>query len=124
MATFLLLIPDLMFNVRVTDTLRALGHTPHDVADADALLAVAHNGATAVVIDSQARTPWQDVVHTLKSDPTTANIKILAFGPHVDVAAQRGAVGAGCDRVVTRGKFASEMPQLLQALVANIPNLE
>ncbi len=124
MATFLLLIPDLMFNVRVTDTLRALGHTPHDVADADALLAAARNGASAIVIDGQARTPWQNVVHTLKSDPTTVGIKILAFGSHVDVAAQRRAVDAGCDRVVTRGKFARQMPQLLQALVTNVPNLE
>jgi len=124
MATFLLLIPDLMFNVRVTDTLRALGHTPHDVRDADALLAAARDGASAIVIDSQARTPWQDVVQALKSDPGTAAIKILAFGPHVDVAAARGAVGAGCDRIVTRGKFAGEMPQLLQALVANVPNPE
>jgi hypothetical protein len=120
MATFLLLIPDLMFNVRVTDTLRAAGHTPRDVADADALLALARDGAAAIVLDTQARTPWQDAVHTLKSDPTTAGIKILAFGPHVDVAAQRGAVGAGCDRIVTRGKFASDMPHLLQALVANV----
>lgn len=121
MATFLLLIPDLMFNVRVTDTLRALGHVPHDMRDADALLAAARAGADAIVIDSQVHTPWQDAVHALKTDPTTAAIKILAFGPHVDVAAARGAVGAGCDRVVTRGKFAGDMPHLLQALVASDP---
>lgn len=106
-----------MFSVRVTDAARALGHTAHDVANADALLAAARADADAIVIDTQARTPWQAAVQTLKTDPATAHIPILAFGPHVDVAAARGAVGAGCDRIVTRGKFANEMPTLLDALL-------
>jgi CheY-like chemotaxis protein len=121
MATFLLLIPDLLFSVRVTDAARALGHTARDVANADALLAAARADADAIVIDTQVRTPWQAAVQTLKTDPATAHIPILAFGPHVDVAAARGAVGAGCDRIVTRGKFANEMPHLLDALLQQAP---
>jgi CheY-like chemotaxis protein len=120
MATLLMLIPDLFFSVRVADMVRALGHTPREVPDAAALLIAAHEDAAAIVIDTQARTDWQAAVHTLKANPATAAIPILAFGPHVDVAASRAAVGAGCDRIVTRGKFSSELPHLLQALLPNV----
>ena len=119
MATIVMLIPDLLFSVRVADTARALGHTSHEAADAQELVSAAHNDAAAIVIDTQARSEWQDAVQQLKADPSTAHIPVLAFGPHVDVAASRAAVGAGCDRIVTRGKFAREMPQLLQTLLAN-----
>jgi CheY-like chemotaxis protein len=114
-----MLIPDLFFSVRVADAVRALGHTPREVSDAAALLSAAREGVAAIVIDTQTRSDWQAAVQTLKADPTTATIPILAFGPHVDVAASRAAVGAGCDRIVTRGKFSSELPQLLQALLTN-----
>ncbi len=119
MATLVMLIPDLLFSVRVADTARALGHTPREVADAQSLVSAVRNDAAAIVIDTQTRSAWQEAVQQLKADPSTAHIPILAFGPHVDVAASRAAVGAGCDRIVTRGKFAREMPQLLQSLLAN-----
>ena len=117
MATLVMLIPDLFFSVRVADTVRALGHTPREVPHAEALVSAANENAAAIVIDTQERTGWQDAVQTIKSNPATAHIPILAFGPHVDVAASRTAVGVGCDRIVTRGKFSKELPQLLQTLL-------
>lgn len=117
MATLLLLIPDLMFSVRVSDVARALGHTTREVPDAAALLAAAREDAAAIIIDTQTRSDWQSAVRDLKADPATAALPILAFGPHVDVTAARQAVGAGCDRIVTRGKFAAELPQLVQELL-------
>lgn len=117
MTTIALLIPDLFFSVRVADVVRALGYTPREVSDAAALLAVARQGAAAIVLDTQERSNWQEAVRLLKADPRTAAIPILAFGSHVDVAAQRAAVAAGCDRLVTRGKLMQELPMLLQQLL-------
>ncbi len=117
MASILLLIPDLFFSVRVADTVRALGHEPRDVSNAAALVAVARQGAAGIIIDTQEGSNWQAAVRQIKGDPQTATIPILAFGSHVEVALQRAAVEAGCDRLVTRGKLMRELPALLQQLL-------
>lgn len=117
MQPIVLLIPDLFFSVKVADAARALGYQPREVANAEALLAAVREGAVGVVLDTQERSGWQDTVQTLKADPATAQVPILAFGSHVDVAASRAAVAAGCDRLVTRGKLSRELPDLLQSLM-------
>ncbi|HEX6288881.1 MAG TPA: hypothetical protein VFZ66_06800 [Herpetosiphonaceae bacterium] len=117
MQPLLLLIPDLFFSVKVADTARALGYQTRDVANADALVAAAREGTAGVVLDTQERSDWQSAVRVLKSDPATAQVPVLAFGSHVDVAASRAAVAAGCDRLVTRGKLSRELPDLLQSLI-------
>lgn len=117
MQPIVLLIPDLFFSVRVADAARALGYQPREVANAEALLGAVREGAVGVVLDTQERSGWQDTVQTLKADPATAQVPILAFGSHVDVAASRAAVAAGCDRLVTRGKLSRELPDLLQSLM-------
>ncbi len=114
--SLLLLIPDLFFGVKVADAARALGYATHDVRNAQDLLAAAQAGATGIIIDTQVRSDWQSVVRTLKADAATVRIPVLAFAPHVDVEAARAALAAGCDRIVTRGKFASELPELLGQL--------
>ncbi len=116
MGQLLLLIPDLFFGVKVADAARALGHATRDVTDAEELLAAAQADATGIIIDTQVRSDWQNAVRTLKADAATARIPVLAFAPHVDVEASRAALAAGCDRIVTRGKLASELPDLLQQL--------
>lgn len=116
MRMLLLLIPDLFFGVKVADAARALGFATRDVASAPALPAAARAGVAGIIVDTQVRSDWQAAVRALKADPASANIPVLAFAPHVDVAATRAAVAVGCDRIVTRGKLASELPSLLREL--------
>lgn len=117
MQPIVLLIPDLFFSVKVADAARMLGYPTREVANAESLTAAVREGAAGVVLDTHERSGWQDAVQTLKADPATAQVPILAFGSHVDVAASRAAVAAGCDRLVTRGKLARELPELLQSLI-------
>ena len=112
--TILLVIPDLIFGVRVADTARALGFTPVETSLAQ-LPRAASGDVALVVIDMSQQDDWQAAIRALKADPATAHIPVLAYGPHVDVAASRAALAAGCDRLVTRGKLMAELPQLLQA---------
>lgn len=107
-----------MFSVRIADAVRAQGWEPCEVASGGSLIAEARAGAAAVVLDTQARGDWLDAVKQLKADDATAGIPILAYGSHVDVEAQRAAVQAGVDRLVTRGKLVAELPELLKRLVA------
>lgn len=119
MLPIVLLIPDLFFSVKVADTARALGYNVREAATAERLAAAVRDGATAVVLDTQTRGDWQAAVRELKADPQTQHVPILAFGSHVNVAAAREAVAAGCDRLVTRGKLAAELPTLLHALLGS-----
>lgn len=116
MQTLVLLIPDLFFSVKVADTARALGYAVREVANAEALAEAARDGAAAIVIDTQERSDWQNAVRAIKAEPATARVPIIAYGSHVDVETMRSAVAVGCDRIVTRGKFARELPDLLREL--------
>lgn len=116
MQPLVLLIPDLFFSVKVADAARALGYQTREVANAEALIVAVREGAAGVVLDTQERSGWQAAIQTLKGDPATARVPVLAFGSHVDVAASRAAVAVGCDRLVTRGKLSRELPELLQSL--------
>ena len=113
----LLLIPDLFFSTKVADTARMLGYRTQEVADVEALLGAVQRGATAIVVDAQVRQDWQGAIRALKADPTTSDIPILVFGPHVDVQTSRAAVETGCDRFVTRGTLARDLPKILSDLV-------
>ncbi len=115
--TMLLAIPDLMFGVRVAETARALGFTPVDAALAGLQEAV-DDHVRLIIVDTGQPGDWQTAITTLKGDPRTAGVPILAYGAHVDVTALRAAVAAGVDRLVTRGKLMAELPQLLQAIAS------
>lgn len=124
MRPLLLLIPDLFFSVKVADVAHALGYPTRDVASAEALPAAAREGVVGIIVDTQVRSDWQAAVRTLKSGSATAHIPVLAFAPHVDVEATRAAVAVGCDRIVTRGKLASELPMLLRELLEPSSNAD
>ncbi|MBA3945740.1 MAG: hypothetical protein H0X37_14375 [Herpetosiphonaceae bacterium] len=113
MRKVLVMVPDLMFGVKIGDVVRALGGTPVDVTPVTLLRHAAD--ADLLVVDSGQLNGWSEAVRALKADPQGASVPVLAFGPHVDVAAQRAALAVGCERVVTRGKLAAELPTLLQA---------
>ena len=111
--TIILVIPDLIFSIRVAETARALGFTPVEVA-LPALSGALNSDVALIVIDTSQRDDWQAAINALKADPASATIPILAYGAHVDVTASRAAVAAGSDRFVTRGKLMAELPQLLE----------
>jgi hypothetical protein len=43
-------------------------------------------------------------------------VRVLAFGPHVEVEALRAAKAAGAGAVMTRGTFGDRLPEVLQDL--------
>ena len=67
--------------------------------------------------------PWQQWMAIIKSSPATKRIPIIAFGPHEDVDLMRTAKESGCDQVLARSRFFSDMPQLLRKY-AHIPDLD
>jgi len=118
-ATIVALTDDLMVGTRIDGTLAAAGYAVQIVGDYDALLAAARAGAGAVVVSFGGRTgDGVAAIRALRANATTARLPILAFGPHVDMAARTAARDAGATRVTTNGAFFTRMPAIIAALLA------
>jgi CheY-like chemotaxis protein len=65
------------------------------------------------------RATWTGVVQDLRAQPQPRP-KIVAFGPHADVAALKLARELGCDTVLTKGEFSSSLQQIVQSQGAEV----
>lgn len=111
------LIPDVFFSVTVRNTIRRLGYEAVLVGDTEALAKQAlENVPRLIIVDATAvRTSegWQTI-----SNLRSANIPVLAFGPHKDVDTLRQAKSAGVSRVVANSQFHREMPTLIERYIS------
>jgi CheY-like chemotaxis protein len=113
--TGLLLSRDLIFTSKVTGTARAMGQR----------VMVAGNSALASAMIEQWR-PKVVFVDLAAGDLVSvpaliayrqaagAGVPFVAFGSHVDTAALDAARAAGCDHVMPRSKFSTELPELIR----------
>jgi predicted metal-dependent hydrolase len=60
------------------------------------------------------RIPWFEWISLVASVPATRRIPILCYGSHVDLEGMKAARKAGAIAVVTRSRFVTNLPQLLQ----------
>lgn len=75
-----------------------------------------------VLVDLNAPDPdWADAVRQLRVAPSTANVPVIAFGPHVDVAAQTLARASGATRVLSNQRFTDGLPDLLAPYLPGQP---
>ena len=111
----LALVPDLMFATQIEQVLERLDYTPTFAQDAAALLARARMAPPALVLlDLAARgIDVPAAIQSLKADPATRAVPVIAFGPHLDATAQAAARAAGADAVVANSKLAFDLPGLL-----------
>jgi CheY-like chemotaxis protein len=109
------LVPDLMFGTQIEGVLERLGYEAELVGDADALARRAREAAPALVlVDLAARgVDVPAAIRALKADAATQGIPVVAFGPHLDAAAQEAARAAGADAVVANSKLAFDLPGLV-----------
>lgn len=113
-ARVLLLTNDLVCSSKVTAAGQQAG-VPVVVAwNSEQLLEKAAEGVELVILDLTARLDVAVTVARLKAlvEPP----KTLAFGPHVHEAKLAGASAAGCDTILTRGQFHSQVDEILDAL--------
>jgi hypothetical protein len=104
---------DLFFAVRLSDVIHKLGHTPQLVETAAQLAAGIDAQPDLIILDLALVRRWEGVIAAAKANPATAAIPVLAFGAHMDVAAQQRGRAAGADRVVANSKFAADLPALI-----------
>jgi DNA-binding NtrC family response regulator len=114
-----LLTGDLTVVSRVEGAAGRMGATLHTAASLDQL-ADCCNAAPADVVMVDLATPAVDMhalVKDVKMNQLTAP-RIVAFGPHVHELRLAAARQAGCDEVVSRGQFFSQLDSILVRCVA------
>jgi CheY-like chemotaxis protein len=111
----LLLSDDMMFSSRITGTARDLGLSIRSARAMDALKTLVQNEQPACVIVDLANPGL--VIGELSgwlAETCSPAPRIIAYGSHVDTETLKRAREAGCDLVLPRSKFVTELPQKLR----------
>jgi CheY-like chemotaxis protein len=110
----LLLCDDLIFASRITGTARSLGAEVKPARGIDALVELARAEAPPCVIIDLAYPGLvlEDLLQKLR-EACPALPRIVAYGSHVDTETLRAARAAGCDPVLPRSKFVTDLAQEL-----------
>ena len=117
--TVVLLSRDLMGASRIEGAARQAGAQFRMFANLDAATECCATQPVALVIVDLA-TAGLDVaavVERLKSE-SERSPTIVAFGPHVHVASLEAAKDAGCDEVLSRGQFMSQLDTIFERYTA------
>lgn len=110
------LAADLLFASRIRATAAAGGVRLRLVRTVEEALAVARAGAKRLILDLDLRNGDPiALLRTLRGDPVTAAIPVIAFVSHVREDRIAAARDAGATRVLARSAFVRELSQLLAA---------
>lgn len=137
MPLILSLVSDLFFSVQIESTVKGLGWTltnidradqipaqpplanqaaaNADAADHDFIAYVVRLQPSLIIVERNSTTlPWERWIAAIKSSPATRRIPIISFGSHVDLDQRQRALNAGCDEVYSKGRFTSDMRNIIQ----------
>jgi len=115
--TGILLTRDLIFTSKIIGTARELGYRVLVARDkASAMEMIQCHKPRVVFIDlaDEELTAPRDLKAYLELGGP--KVTFLAFGPHVAVDALAAAQASGCNQVITRSRFSSQLTSLIQQL--------
>jgi CheY-like chemotaxis protein len=117
-AAIVALPADLIFGARIRASAESVGVPIVIARNPDDLLArAAESDPRVIILDLDRRgLAITDLVQKIKA---TSRATILAYVSHVQEDAIREARAAGADKVIARGAFAKQLPQLLQEYERN-----
>ncbi len=104
---------DLIFGARIRATAEAVGAPVILAKDAADLVAKAGGEEVRLVILDLDRRGL-DITNVVQQLKATSSAPILAYVSHVQEDAIREAKAAGADKVIARGSFAKQLPELLR----------
>ena len=103
---------DLMFAPRVSGQARAAGWQLSEAGSPSLAVALVEaESPRLLIVDLE--TSGLDIAELIAQLDSTKRPQVLAFGPHVHLARLESAREAGCDQVVSRGRFSSDLASLL-----------
>ena len=111
---------DLVWATRIKGTADAIGVPCRPVRSVEMLEArLADSPVKGLVVDLEAPDLAMALIGRLggqQAPGPAGRVRIVAFGPHVEVELLRRAKELGADAVMARGAFASRLPTVLQEL--------
>ena len=116
MAALVYLVDDLFFVARIRETAAALGLEAASARDPESVL-VESREAKVVILDLR-RPDALRTLDLLTADPTTRLVRSLGFIDHENVEGMEAARRHGCSTVLSKRKFASDLPALLASVAA------
>jgi len=125
MPAVLSFVSDLFFSVQIESAVKGLGWTLTNIERADQLHADAANHSlitfvvelqpSLIIVELNSTTlPWEKWIAAIKTSPATRHIPVIGFGSHVDLDQRQRALDAGCDEVYAKGRFTSDMVNIIQ----------
>ncbi len=105
---------DLMFSSRINAEARACGAQTQPIAGDDDVAAALHAHPTAVclLVDLERGDPALTLIARARA--AAPDLRIIAFGPHVDHDHLDAALAHGADAALPRSRFVAQLPQLLR----------
>ncbi len=110
------LVPDLFFQVRIRTTAAASGRQVQFASSVSDVLSRA-DSVDLMIVDLNADSP-EPVEAIQAARNALPNLKILAFGPHVQKERFRQARAAGADEVLPRSRFTAELVEILNGALS------
>ena len=111
----LAVLEDLFFTVKINESAKQAGlpvkflKTEFDVLDQ------AQAKPALIILDLNfSRIDPVQVIEKLKADAATKGINLLGFISHVQVDLKQQAQAAGCNMVLARSAFSTNLPQILK----------
>lgn len=113
----LAVVDDIFFLSKIQQTARQLGLAVEPV-DPDVLKDQLRSGARdSILLDLNHRSGKAiALLQTIKNDPATRSVPVVAFLSHVQAELAQRARAVGCDRILARSAFSQQLPALLREL--------
>jgi CheY-like chemotaxis protein len=111
----LAVVEDLFFNVKISDAVKRAGMEVTFVKTEEAALKQAQLAPTLIILDLHlASLDPIALIERLKADPSTSGISLLGYVSHVQGELKQRAHEAGCDVVLAKSAFSTNLPQILK----------
>jgi CheY-like chemotaxis protein len=111
----LAVLDDLMFTVKINDLARRAGMPVEFLKSELDVLHKAKERPVLIIVDLNTHSvnPIK-LIEALKGAPETKTISLLAFVSHVQAELKQKAQEAGCDMVLARSAFSTNLPGILK----------
>jgi PleD family two-component response regulator len=112
----LAVLDDLMFTVKIHDLAKRAGLTVEFLkSEHDVLQKAKEHPPSLIIIDLNTRSVHPvDLISKLKEQEETRSIRLLAYVSHVNAELKQKAQEAGCDTVLARSAFSTNLPAILK----------
>jgi CheY-like chemotaxis protein len=111
----LAVMTDLFFSVKINDIAKKLGMSVEFLKDKDIVLEKVKAKPAVVIFDLNYESVDPiGIIRSMKGDPATKRISTIGFVSHIQTDLKLSAQESGCDMVVARSVFATNLPTILK----------